>query len=147
MALSSNDSIYSVISNDSFPQTVLFEWRIIHNFMRADGTFWRNTHWGGVTHICVGNGSDNGLSPSRHQAIIWTDTGILLIRTLGTNFSEILSEIHIFSFKKMHLKMSSAKWRQFCLGLNMLTKTFWTTTDEHIFINAKYVDKAARYQS
>ena len=82
------------------------------------------THWGRVTHICVGNlttiGSDNGLSPGRRQAINWTIAGILLIRTLGTNFSEILSEIRAFSFKKMHLKMSSAKWRPFCLGLNVL---------------------------
>ena len=38
------------------------------------------THWGRVTHICVGNlpiiGSDNGLSPDRRQAIIWTNAGI-----------------------------------------------------------------------
>ena len=34
--------------------------------------------------------------------------------------SEILSQIYLFSFNKMHLKMSSAKWRQFWLGLNML---------------------------
>ena len=78
-----------------------------------------------MTHICVGNqtiiGSDNGLSPGRRQAIIWTNAGILLIRTLGTNFSEILGEIHSFSFSKMHLKMSSAKWRLFGLGLNELT--------------------------
>ena len=77
-------------------------------------------------HICVDKltiiGSDNGLSLGRRQAIIWTNAGILLIRTLGTNFSEILSEIHAFSFKKMHLKMSSVKSRPFCLGLNVLTK-------------------------
>ena len=48
--------------------------------------------------------------------------GVLLIEPLGTNFSETLIEIHIFSFKKMHLKMSSAKWRPFCLGLNVLSK-------------------------
>ena len=82
------------------------------------------THWGRATHICVSKltiiGSDNGLSPGRRQAIIWTNAGILLIRTLGTNFSEILSEIHAFSFKKMHLKMSSAKWRLFGLGINEL---------------------------
>ena len=69
--------------------------------------------WGRVTHICVGTdtniGSDNGLSPSRRQAIIWTNAGILLIGPLGTNFSGILSEIHTFSFKKMHFKTSSAK--------------------------------------
>ena len=83
------------------------------------------THWGRVTHICVikltVTGSDNGLSPERRQAIIWTNAGILLIRTLGTNFSEILCEIHSFSFSKIHLKMSSAKWRLFGLGLNELT--------------------------
>ena len=56
------------------------------------------------------------------QAIIWTSAGISLFGTLGTNFSEVLSKIHIFSFKKMHLKMSSAKWRQFCPGLNVLNK-------------------------
>ena len=83
------------------------------------------THWGRVTHICVGKltiiGSDNGLSPGQRQAIIWTDAGILLIGPLGTNFSEILIEILTFSFKKMHLKMSSGKWRPFCLGLNVLS--------------------------
>ena len=77
-----------------------------------------------MTHICVGNlttiGSDNGLSPGRRQAIIWTNAGILLIGPLGTNFSEILIEIHTFSFTKMLLKMSSGKWRPFCLGLNVL---------------------------
>ena len=82
------------------------------------------THWGRVTHICVSNltiiGSDNGLSPGRRQAIIWTNAGILLIGPLGTNFSEMLIEIHTFSFKKIHLKMSSGKWRPFCLGLNVL---------------------------
>ena len=82
------------------------------------------THWGRVTHICVVKltiiGSDNGLSPGRRQAIIWTNAGILLIGPLGTNFSEILIGIQIFSFKKMRLKMSSGKWRPFCLGLNVL---------------------------
>ena len=84
----------------------------------------RLTHWGRVTHICVSKlttiGSDNGLSPGRRQAIIWTNDGVLLIRTLRTNFSEILSKINSFSFKTMHLKMSSAKGRLFSLGLNEL---------------------------
>ena len=75
-----------------------------------------------MTHICVSKltiiGSDNGLSPNRHQAIIQTNTGILLIGPLRTNFNEILIEIHTFLFKKIHLKMSSGKWRPFCLGLN-----------------------------
>ena len=75
------------------------------------------THWGWATHICVGNlttiGSDNGLSPGRRKAIIWTNAGLSLIGPLGTNFREILIGIQTFSFKKMHLKMSSAKWRPF----------------------------------
>ena len=50
-------------------------------------------------------GYDNGLSP-----------GILLTGPLGTHFSEILIAIHAFSFKKMYLKMSSAKWRPYCPG-------------------------------
>ena len=78
-----------------------------------------------MTHICVGKltiiGSDNGLSPGRHKAIIWTNAEILLNGPLRTNFSEIFIEIHTFSFKKMHFKMSSGKWRPFCLGLNVLT--------------------------
>ena len=45
------------------------------------------THWRRVTHICVSEltiiGSDNGLSPGRRQAIIWTNDGILLIGSLG----------------------------------------------------------------
>ena len=75
------------------------------------------THWGQTMHICVGKlttiGSNNGLSPGRRQAIIWTIAGTLLIGPLGTNFSEILIQIQTFSFKKMHLKMASAKWRPF----------------------------------
>ena len=51
------------------------------------------THWGRETHICVSKlnitGSDNGLSPGRRQAIIWTNAGLLSIGPLGTNFSEI----------------------------------------------------------
>ena len=82
------------------------------------------THWGRVTHICVSEltiiGSDNGLSPGRHQAIIWNNAGLLSIEPLGTNFSEISFGIQTFSFTKMHLKMSSAKWRPFCLGPNVL---------------------------
>ena len=66
-------------------------------------------HWGRVTHTCVSK-----------LTIIWTNPGILFIRTLCTNFGEISSEVHTFSFTKLHLKMSSAKWWQFPPGLNVL---------------------------
>ena len=90
------------------------------------------THWGRVTHICVGKliiiGSDNGLSPDRRQAIIWTNAGLLSIGSLRAYFSENLIKIQQFSLKKMHVKMSSAKWRLPCLGLNVLNSSnyFWT---------------------
>ena len=84
------------------------------------------THWGRVTHICVSYlsiiGSDKGLASGRRQAIIWTIAGILLIGPWETNFNEILIKILIFPFKKMRLKVSSAKWWPFCLGLNMLSE-------------------------
>ena len=57
-----------------------------------------------MTHIWVGNltiiGSDNGLSPGRRQAIIWTNAGILLIWTLGTNASDSLAEFNHFHSSK-----------------------------------------------
>ena len=88
------------------------------------------THWGRVTHICVSKltiiGSDNGLSPDRHQSIIWTNAGLLLIGPLGTNFSEIVIEILTFSFKKIHLKVSSARQQPFCIGLNVLKESTCT---------------------
>ena len=81
-----------------------------------------------MTHICVSKltiiASDNGLSPGRRQATIWTNAGILLRGPLGTHFCATLIEILLFSFKKMRLKVSSAKRRPFCLGLNVL-KPVW----------------------
>ena len=82
------------------------------------------THSGWVMHIYVSkvtiNGSDNGLVPLRRcQAIILISVGILSIQALGTNLSEILSEIHTFSFREMHFKMSE-KWQPFGLCLNEL---------------------------
>ena len=77
------------------------------------------THWAWVMHICVSKltiiRSDNGLSPCRHQAIIWNNAGIVWIWTFGTHFNEILSEIHIFSFKKIYFKVLYGKWQPFCL--------------------------------
>ena len=67
-------------------------------------------------------GSDNGLSPGMRQAIIRTNAGELLIGPLGTNFSGILIESLIFSFKRMRLKVSSPKWRLICLGLKWLNE-------------------------
>ena len=76
-------------------------WQICEIWITSSKDQWLRgrllTHWGRVTHICVSNlaiiGSDNGLSPGRRTAIIWTNAGILLIGPLGTNVSEISNQI------------------------------------------------------
>ena len=89
---------------------------------------YRLTHWGWVMLICGSKlsviGSDNGLPPDWRQPIIWTNAWILLVGSLGTNFSKIAIKILIFIFKKLHLKMLSGKWHPFCLGLNVLSHDY-----------------------
>ena len=86
------------------------------------------THWGRATYICVSKltiiGSDNGLSPNRRKAISWTNGGILLIRSLETNFSAILSEIYIFfnqenSLENVVWKMASILSRPQCVKCDL----------------------------
>ena len=71
------------------------------------------SHWGLDSHICVNKLTiiclNNGLSPSWRQAIIWTSACILLVGTLGTNFSEMLIGIDIFSFRLSVWNISSTK--------------------------------------
>ena len=77
------------------------------------------THQGWMTHIQYASVNKAGFS---------SDSGSLWIETQETNFSEI-SKCYNFhsrkslthSLKKMHLKMSFAKWQPFCLCLNVLT--------------------------
>ena len=80
-----------------------------------------------MTHICVRKltiiGSENGLSAGQRQAIIWTNAGLLSIGPLWTYLGENLIKIQQFSLDKMHMKMSSGKWRPSCLGLNVLIHT------------------------
>ena len=108
-------SLFSVLHADS---------KVVHNTYHD-----HLTHWGRVTHLCVSKltsiAPDNGSSPRRRQAIIWNNAWILLIGTLGKNFSEIFIEIQTFSLMKIRLKMSSAKCRPICLGLNVLIRYAW----------------------
>ena len=101
-------------------------WQQLCRFL--DRQVFKLTHRSRVTHICFSKlsiiASDNGLSPGRLQAIIWTNDGIGLIWSLGTNYNEILTEIQTFSYKRMHLKMSSSMWWPFCLGPNVLNAVF-----------------------
>ena len=117
-------------NDDKLYMDATYKFSIISNLNKL-------THRCRVTHICVSNltiiGSDNGLSPGRRQAIIWTNDGILLVGPLGTNFSELLIEIQTFSSKKKHLKVSSVK---FCLGLNKLMPT-WSIKTYHTEMQLK----------
>ena len=120
-------------------ENIYFHWFFLHITFFLWFMFCHSlTHWGRVTHICVGIntniGSDNGLSPGRRQAIIWTNAELLLIGPPGTNVSGILSEIHTFSFKKMHFKTSSAKWRPSCLGLNVLRHHIYFTLQHSVCV-------------
>ena len=94
--------------NASLGQDELKHSSICSRERHQSDTTWVLTHWGRMTHIYVGKltiiGSDNGLSPGRRQAIIWTKAGIWLMWPLGTKFNEILIRNKTFSFKKMHLK-------------------------------------------
>ena len=88
---------------------------------RPSATFIPLVHWATM-------GSDNGLFPVQCQAIIWTNPGLLLIGLLARNSSEIWIKMKQFSYKKMHLKMSSTKWRPFCICLNILKRVTWGTS-------------------
>ena len=80
------------------------------------------THWGWVKHIFVSKltivGSNNGLSPGRRQAIIWTNVGMLSIGPLGINFSEILIGIFIEenAFEIVVWKMAAILSRPQCVN-------------------------------
>ena len=135
-------SILNISSSLSFTEgledtSIIFKMQTwLPDFTMGMNCFRNLTHWGRVTHICVNKliiGSDNGFSPGRRQAIIWTNAGILLIRPLGTQCSEIWIEINIFSLKNMHFKMSSAKCRPFRRGLNVLTTlSAWAEVTCHV---------------
>ena len=127
--------VIDLIEHQSIKLVVVETWYSGISLLITKSVF-LSTHWGRVTHICISNltcaqpmrdgvttiiGSDNGLSPGRGQTIIWSNADLLLTGPLGTNFNAIWVKILTFSFKKMHLKMSSAKWRSFCFGLNVLT--------------------------
>ena len=83
------------------------------------------THWGWVTHICIGNltiiGLDNGLSPGRRQAIIWTNAGILLIRQTRNKLQWNVDQnsnifIHENAFESVLCEMASILSRPQCVN-------------------------------
>ena len=105
-------------------------------------------------HICNGNvtitGSENGLLPGQRQAIICTNAAVLLIGPFRRISSDNSIEILTFSFKKMRLKVSSVKWRPFCLSLSLLSNGFDFIFVDYfslvfvIFCNSGNQDEAAK---
>ena len=92
--------------------------------------YWYTNHvnglinWGRVTHICVSKINHHW---SREWFVAWSAPShylnqcwIIVHWNLKNKLQWNLNKICTFTFKKMHLKMSSVKWRPFCLGLNML---------------------------
>ena len=104
-----------------------------------------------MTHICIGKlaiiGADNGLSPDRHQAIIWTSARILLIGPLGTNFSEIIIVIQTFSLIKIRVNMLFVKFYPFRHSLGVVSSIIPymephnTELLSSISMDADYMDK------
>ena len=99
------------------------------------------THLPLVSRICLSElihivsiDSGNGLSPVQCQAITRTNAGLSSIEPLRTNFSEIRIKLQRFSCMKMHLNLSSAKWRPFCPGGwvkgNKLNRRHWVVEEE-----------------
>ena len=102
------------------------------------------THWGRVACTCASKlniiASDNGLSSGRRQAIIWNTPGILLIWPIGTYFIEMLIEIHTFSFKKIHMKISSVKSRPFYFDFDVLNEECGNNNKRIIFRLTSYLN-------
>ena len=77
------------------------------------------THWGQVADICVGNltiiASGIGLSPGGRHYLKQRRNVVNWIRRNKLQWN--LIEMHIFSFQKTYLKMSSAIWRPIYLGI------------------------------
>ena len=103
--------------------------RLLHELWK---TRFGLTLWSPVTHICVNKlttiGSDNG----RRQATIWPNVGIVLIGPLRTNFSEILTEIHIFlfqenAFENVVWKMAAIFSRPQCVTVNFQRTAYIST--------------------
>ena len=81
---------------------------------------WYLTHLTLVPHICVSEMGQHwfryGLLLNRHQAIIWTNAGLLSNGPLGTNCSEVLIKLQNFPSQKCTWKYSLWKSSHFVQG-------------------------------
>ena len=81
------------------------------------------THWGPVTHICVGNvtiiGSDDGLLPGWRQAITCTNVGIVNWTLRNKLQWNVNPNSYIF-IQETAFEYVIRKMAAICIGLNML---------------------------
>ena len=80
------------------------------------GCYRRLTHLPLVPHLRFSELGQHCFSISRRQVVTWINDVLFSTGPLGTNFSRIGIKILNFSLMKMHLDLSSAKWRSFCPG-------------------------------
>ena len=104
------------------------------------------THWGRAKHICASKltriGWDNGLSPGRSQAIIWINVGLLPIETLGTNFSEIFSEMHFIqenTFENAVCEMAAVLSRPQCVSRIVVATNRKSYVSRCYHVNSAYL--------
>ena len=91
-------------------------------------------HSSRMMHICSNLtiiGSDNGILPVWHQAIIWTNAATLSIRSSETYLSAISSKIQKFSFQgnafeKVIWKMAAILSRPQCVNSIAMTNVTFT---------------------
>ena len=107
--------------------TVITKLTFLHSdWGRVTTQWWRS--W--PLHICVSKltsiGSDNGLSPDRRQAIIWTNAGILLIGPLHGSRLQWNLNRNLYRFIQENAALENIvwNWRPFCLGLNVFTTRY-----------------------
>ena len=85
-----------------------------------------------VPHISV---SEFGSALVQIMAWRRIGAGLLPIGPLGTNFHGIWIKMQNFSFKQMHLKTSSAKWRPFCPGVDeLICQIQWGKIGQVLFL-------------
>ena len=77
-------------------------------------------------------GSDNGLSPLWHQAIIWTNAGIILITSLRKKLQLNLRRNSYIFIQQNTFQNAVCKIVAICLGLNMLNVCTRTWRNGHI---------------
>ena len=97
-------------------------------------------HWGRVTHMCVSEltiiGSDNGLSPGRRQAIIWTREWWNIVNwTLRNKLQwNFIRNSNIF-IQQNALENVVCEMASICLGLNVLIPITYQASKFLNFVN------------